>query len=108
MGTTCNCAPFVVDFFCYERDFMMCFSDDNQADVIEVFSSTSRYLDDFLYIDNPYFEQMVGQIYPTCDIRDDSLLDGDLLMVNTFRIFFVLREYVLMIVTSITDTIFDC
>ena len=27
--------------------------------------STSRYLDDLLNIDNPYFEQMVGQIYPT-------------------------------------------
>ena len=26
---------------------------------------TSRYLDDLLNIDNPYFEQMVGQIYPT-------------------------------------------
>ena len=26
--------------------------------------STSRYLDDLLNIDNPYFEQMVGQIYP--------------------------------------------
>ena len=29
------------------------------------FNSTSRYLDYFLNIDNPYFEQMVGQIYPT-------------------------------------------
>ena len=37
----------------------------NQADIIEVFNSTSRYLDDLLNIDNPYFEQMVGQIYPT-------------------------------------------
>ena len=27
----------------------------NQADVIEEFSSTSRYLDDLLNIDNPYF-----------------------------------------------------
>ena len=40
-------------------------SDNNQTDVIEAFNSTSRYLDDLLYIDNPYFEQMVGQIYPT-------------------------------------------
>ena len=31
----------------------------------EVFNSTSRYLDDLLNIDNPYFEQMVGQIYST-------------------------------------------
>ena len=65
MGT--NCAPLVADlfFFCYERDIMLSLSDNNQADVIEAFNSTSRYLDDLLNIDNPYFEQMVGQIYPT-------------------------------------------
>ena len=64
MGT--NCAPPVADLFlfCYERDFMLSLSDNNQADIIEAFNSTSRYLDDLLNIDNPYFEQMVGQIYP--------------------------------------------
>ena len=36
----------------------------NQADVIEAFNSTSRYLDDLLNIDDPYFEGMVKQIYP--------------------------------------------
>ena len=40
-------------------------SDNNQTDNIEAFHSTSRYLDDLLNIDNPYFQQMVGQIYPT-------------------------------------------
>ena len=39
-------------------------TNDNQADVIEAFNSTSRYLDDLLNIDNPYFEGMVNQIYP--------------------------------------------
>ena len=34
-------------------------------DIIEAFNSSSRYLDDLLNIDNPYFEQMLGQIYPT-------------------------------------------
>ena len=65
MGT--NCAPLVADLFlfCYERDFMLSLSDNNQADIIEAFNSTTRYLDDLLNIDNPYFEQMVGQIYPT-------------------------------------------
>ena len=65
MGT--NCAPLVADLFlfCYERDFMLSLSDNNQADIIEAFNSTSRYLDDLLNIDNPYFEQTVGQIYPT-------------------------------------------
>ena len=61
------CAPLVADLFlfCYERDFMLSLSDDNQTDIIEPFNSTSRYLDDLLNIDNPYFEQMLGQIYPT-------------------------------------------
>ena len=65
MGT--NCAPLVADLFlfCYERDFMLSLSDNNQADIIEALNSTSRYLDELLNIDNPYFEQMVGQIYPT-------------------------------------------
>ena len=44
---------------------MLSLSDNNQTDIIEAFNSTSRYLDDLLNIDNPYFEQMVGQIYPT-------------------------------------------
>ena len=35
----------------------------SQADVIEAFNSTSRYLDDLLNIDNPYIEGMVNQIY---------------------------------------------
>ena len=36
---------------------------DIQADVIEAFNSTSRYLDDLLKIDYPHFEGMVSQIY---------------------------------------------
>ena len=44
---------------------MVSLSDNNQTDIIEAFNSTSRYLDDLLNIDNPYFEQMVGQIYST-------------------------------------------
>ena len=56
-----NCAPLVADLFlfCYEREFMLSLSDNNQTDIIEAFNSTSRYLDDLLNIDNPYFEQMV-------------------------------------------------
>ena len=55
MGT--NCAPLVADFIKY-------LSNDNQADTIKAFNSTSRYLDDLLNIDNPYFEGMVNQICP--------------------------------------------
>ena len=50
MGT--NCAPLVADLFlfCYERDFMMSLSDDKQADVIDAFNTTSKYLDDILIL----------------------------------------------------------
>ena len=65
MGT--NCAPLLDDLFlfCYERDFMKDLSSDNQADVIKAFNSRSRYLDNLLNIDNPYFEGMVNQFYPS-------------------------------------------
>ena len=61
-----NCDPLVADLFlfCYERDFMTYLSDVEQAEIIETFKSTSRYLDDLLNIDNPYFEDMVNRIYP--------------------------------------------
>ena len=65
MGT--NCAPLVADllFIFYEGDFILFLSDNNQIDIIEAFNSTSRYLDDILNIDKPYFDQIVGQVYPT-------------------------------------------
>ena len=44
---------------------MLSLTDNNQADFIETFNCTSRYLDDLLNIDNHYFQQMVDQIYPT-------------------------------------------
>ena len=34
---------------------MLSLSDSNQTDIIEAFNSTTRYLDDLLNIDNPYF-----------------------------------------------------
>ena len=65
MGT--NCAPFVADLFLfgYERDFMKSLSRENQADIIEAFNSTARYLDDLLNSNNIYFDQMVDRIYHT-------------------------------------------
>ena len=43
---------------------MTSLSDVKQAEIIEVFNSTSRYLDAILNIDNPYFECMANRIYP--------------------------------------------
>ena len=65
MGT--NCAPLIANLilFCYEGDFMLSLSEDNQSDVIEAFNSTSWYLDDLLHIDNNFFDSIVNRIYPS-------------------------------------------
>ena len=42
---------------------MMSLSDDKQADIIDVYNTTSRYLDNILNINNVYFDNMVSQIY---------------------------------------------
>ena len=64
MGT--NCAPLVADLFlyCYERDFMLKLNPNTEADIINAFNKTSRYLDDILNLDNPHFETMFMSIYP--------------------------------------------
>ena len=55
MGT--YCAPLVAGLFlfCYERDFMLSLPSNNQADVVEAFNSTSRYLDDIFKIEKALF-----------------------------------------------------
>ena len=65
LGT--NCAPLEADLylFCYDRDFMLSLSEDNQSDVIEAFNSTSRCLDDLLNIESNFFDSMVNRIYPS-------------------------------------------
>ena len=65
IGTTC--APLVADLFlfCYERTLMMSLSDKKQADVIDAFNTTSRYLGDILNINNIYCNNMVSQKYPS-------------------------------------------
>ena len=78
MGT--NCAPLVADLFlfCYERDFMLSLSEDNQSGVIEAFNSTSRYLDDLLNIDNNFFDSMVNRIYPSeLQLNKANVSDAD-------------------------------
>ena len=52
-----NCTHLVADLFlfCYER----------QADIIDAFNITPKYLDDILNINNVYFDNMVRRIYPS-------------------------------------------
>ena len=65
MGT--NCAPLVADLFlfCYDRDFMLSLSDDNQSEVIQALDSTSPCLADLFNIDNTFFDSMVNHIHPS-------------------------------------------
>ena len=65
MGT--YCAPVITNLFsfCYEREFMASLAYNKEAEIIQAFNSTSRYLDDLLNIDNLYYEGMVGQIFST-------------------------------------------
>ena len=73
------------------RDTSCClFSDNNPAGVVEAFNSPLRYLDELFNVDNPYFEQMASQIYPTehqlnkaySSNTETSFLDYDLSISN--------------------------
>ena len=55
----------------------MSLSGDKQADIIDAFNTTSRYLDDILNINNFYFDNMVNQIYPS---------ELQLIKANTFDV----------------------
>ena len=58
-----SCCRFV-SLFRYESDFMKSLSRENQANIIEAFNSTSRYLDDLLNIDNT-LTKWWNALYPT-------------------------------------------
>ena len=60
MGTYCArlVADLFQDLFCY--DFLISLSNDKQADIIDAFNTTSRYLDDLLNINNVCFNNMVS------------------------------------------------
>ena len=56
---------------------MMSLSGDKQADVIDAFNTTSRYLDDIFNINNVYYDNMVSQIYPSeLHLNKDNSFDN--------------------------------
>ena len=107
MGT--NCAPLVADLFlfCYERVFMTSLSGVKQADIIEAFKSTSKYLVDLLNIDNPYFEGMVSRIYPS-ELQSNKANTSEtearfwifiyLFQTDLFHLKFVIRAMTLILI----------
>ena len=66
-----------LDRFSNSNRFSNSLNQDDQADVIEVFYSTSRYLDDLLNIDNPYFEGMVNQNPPELQLNKANISDTE-------------------------------
>ena len=56
-----NCVPLNANLFlfCYEKYFMMSFSNDKQADIIDALNTASRNLDGILNINYVYSDNMV-------------------------------------------------
>ena len=86
---------------------MTSLSDIKQAEIIEAFKSTSRYLDDLLNIDNSYFEGMVNRIYPpelqlnkanTSDTEAHFLICIFLFQTDLFHIKFMIRAMTLILI----------
>ena len=78
MGT--NCAPLIANLFlfCYEKDFMSNLLKSKRYDFIDIFTDTSRYLDDIFTIDDPEFEKHIPDIYPTeLQLNKANILDKE-------------------------------
>ena len=74
MGT--NCDPLLADIFLYsyEAEFINSLLSTGKKRLASQFNFTYRYIDDVLSINNPDFENYLGQMYPpwTCDQRHDG------------------------------------
>ena len=64
MGT--NCAPLLADIFLYsyEAEFIQSLPSTGKKKLTSQFNFTYRYIDDVLSINNPDFENYLGQMYP--------------------------------------------
>ena len=64
MGT--NCAPLLADIFLYsyEAEFIQSLLSTGKKKLASQFNFTYRYIDDVLSINNPDFDNYLGQMYP--------------------------------------------
>ena len=53
---------------------MMSLFDDQQANIIDAFNTTSRHLDYIFNINNVYYDNMVSQIYHFADFNTRNTL----------------------------------
>ena len=73
MGT--NCAPLLADIFLYsyEAEFIQSLLSTGRKQSASRFNFTYRYIDDVLSINNPEFENYLGQMYPVeLEIKDTT------------------------------------
>ena len=73
MGT--NCAPLLADIYLYsyEADFIQSLLSTGKKHLASRFNLTYRYIDDVLSINNPEFENYLGQMYPAeLEIKDTT------------------------------------
>ena len=73
MGT--NCAPLLADIFLYsyEAEFIQSLLSTGKKKLASHFNFTYRYIDDALSINNPDFENYLGQMYPDeLEIKDPT------------------------------------
>ena len=73
MGT--NCASLLADIFLYsyEAEFIQSLLSTGGKQLVSWFKSTYRYIDDVLSINNPEFENYLGQMYPVeLEIKDTT------------------------------------
>ena len=86
---------------------MLSLSEENQFDVIEAFSSSSRYLDGLLNIGNNFFNSIINRIYPSglqlikANVSDTeaSFLDLHLSISDVLsRLKFMINEMILILI----------
>ena len=73
MGT--NCAPLLADIFLYsyEAEFIQSLLSTGKKKLASQFNFTYRYIDDVLSINNPDFDNYLGQMYPAeLEIKDTT------------------------------------
>ena len=73
MGT--NCAPLLADIFLYsyEAEFIQSLLSAGKKRLASQFNFKYRYIDDVLYINNPDFQNYLGQMFPTeLEIKDTT------------------------------------
>ena len=70
-----NCTPLLADIFLYsyETEFIQSLLSTGKKQLASRFNFTYRYIDDVLSINNPEFENYMGQMYPgELEIKDTT------------------------------------